>query len=115
MPELGRKMETMITFICDSSAGRGSPVIEKTDECTHFVTWKTNLTCEAEVSVHDPMEAAVLTVLCLNNDLLSQEREEVLFFYEIALDETENCDIYKLKFQLKIIVMKALGYREYRA
>ncbi|XP_046849051.1 cation-independent mannose-6-phosphate receptor-like [Xenia sp. Carnegie-2017] len=69
VPELGRKMETMITFICDSSAGRGSPVIEKTGDCTHFVTWKTDLTCEAEVDcvAHDGKTFYDLTPLVRNN------------------------------------------------
>ena len=45
----GRKMETFITFVCDPTKGTGTPKLERTNDCTHFVTWKTALACEAEV------------------------------------------------------------------
>ena len=45
----GRKMETLITFMCDPTQGQGTPKLEKLNDCTHFVTWKTSLACEAEV------------------------------------------------------------------
>ena len=46
--ESGRKMETFISFMCDPK-GEGEPTLERTNDCTHFVTWKTKLACEAEV------------------------------------------------------------------
>ena len=44
-----RKTETLISFMCDPQAGNGKPTLERTNDCTHFVTWKTKLACEAEV------------------------------------------------------------------
>ena len=47
----GRKMETLISFICDHTvSGNGQPRLERTSDCTHYVTWRTPLACEAEVS-----------------------------------------------------------------
>ena len=42
-----RKTETLISFVCDPE--KSDPILEKTGDCTHFVTWKTKLACEAEV------------------------------------------------------------------
>lgn len=46
-----QKTETLISFICDPKADKkeDKPTLEVTNDCTHFVTWKTSLACEAEV------------------------------------------------------------------
>ncbi|XP_028411568.1 cation-independent mannose-6-phosphate receptor-like [Dendronephthya gigantea] len=44
-----RTSETLISFICDAKAGKGKPKLERVKDCTHFVTWRTNLACEAEI------------------------------------------------------------------
>lgn len=45
-----QKTETLISFICDPYAkNETKPTLELTNDCTHFVTWKTSLACEAEV------------------------------------------------------------------
>ncbi|XP_028412187.1 cation-independent mannose-6-phosphate receptor-like isoform X2 [Dendronephthya gigantea] len=44
-----RTSETLISFICDAKAGKGKPKLERVKDCTHFVTWRTSLACEAEI------------------------------------------------------------------
>ena len=45
-----QKTETLISFICDPYAkSETKPTLELTNDCTHFVTWKTSLACETEV------------------------------------------------------------------
>ena len=49
----GKKMETLISFLCDRSVtGNGQPKLEQTSYCTHYVSWRTPLACESEVGVH---------------------------------------------------------------
>ncbi|CAB4017670.1 cation-independent mannose-6-phosphate receptor-like [Paramuricea clavata] len=64
-----RKTETLISFMCDPQAGNGKPALERTNDCTHFVTWKTKLACEAEVDcvAHDGQQFYDLTPLIKND------------------------------------------------
>ena len=96
-----QKTETLISFMCDPKADKDDkPTVELTNDCTHFVTWKTSLACEAEVIFAGLNCCYKLRVHCL----LFQKRIEYgcLLFTGRLSKTLLDCQIYHYKETLTV-------------